>query len=163
MEKIKEIDLSEFVFELEEDTKMECLVHFAAPFTGGDECVLPKGTTFIISQSMRDDAFFIDPLVSKEEWIKLKDAMREKIRTGEYKDLYPRYQGVSFFITEEQLKTTPIKFISGNKEVLLDFITYKKWYWNMCLRQMGRPKKYDDVSDDYSPSELLLLKLMSQS
>ena len=37
----------ENVFELVEDTKMEFLVYFRAPFTGAGEIVVPAGTKFV--------------------------------------------------------------------------------------------------------------------
>lgn len=45
-EQIKALKVDENVFELVEDTELEYLVHFAAPFTGADICVIPKGTAF---------------------------------------------------------------------------------------------------------------------
>ena len=40
---IEALKIDENVFELVEDTELEYLVHFAAPFTGGDKCLVPKG------------------------------------------------------------------------------------------------------------------------
>ena len=57
---------------------------------------------------------------------------------------------VLFFITEEQIRTLPLKFACGVKERLLDCIMYQKCYRNKCLVAMGRPKEYLDVPDDYS-------------
>ena len=45
-EQIEVLKIDENVFELTEDTELEYLVHFAAPFTGADKCVVPKGTAF---------------------------------------------------------------------------------------------------------------------
>ena len=45
-EQIEALKIDENVFELTEDTELEYLVHFAAPFTGADKCIVPKGTTF---------------------------------------------------------------------------------------------------------------------
>lgn len=45
-EQIEVLKIDENVFELAEDTELEYLVHFAAPFTGADKCVIPKGTAF---------------------------------------------------------------------------------------------------------------------
>ena len=45
--------IDENVFELAEDAELEYLVHFAAPFTGGDKCMVPKGTAFAPHSPMR--------------------------------------------------------------------------------------------------------------
>ena len=45
-EQIEALKIDENVFELAEDAELEYLVHFAAPFTGGDKCMVPKGTAF---------------------------------------------------------------------------------------------------------------------
>jgi hypothetical protein len=39
-----------------------------------------------------------------------------------YENLFTRLQGFSFFITEEQLKTLPLKFRSGSAERLLEIM-----------------------------------------
>ena len=39
-----------------------------------------------------------------------------------YEDLFTRLQGFSFFITEEQLKTLPLKFRTGSAERLLEIM-----------------------------------------
>jgi hypothetical protein len=41
-EQIEALKIDENVFELAEDTELEYLVHFAAPFTGGDKCLVPR-------------------------------------------------------------------------------------------------------------------------
>ena len=45
-EQIEALKIDENVFELAEDAELEYLVHFAAPFTGGDKYMLPKGNCF---------------------------------------------------------------------------------------------------------------------
>ena len=45
-EQIEALKIDENVLELSADTELEYLVHFAAPFTGADKCVIPKGTAF---------------------------------------------------------------------------------------------------------------------
>lgn len=52
-EQIEALKIDENVFELVEDTEIEYLVHFAAPFTGGDKCIVPKGTAFAPSTDAR--------------------------------------------------------------------------------------------------------------
>ena len=58
-EQIESLKIDENVFELVEDTELEFLVHFAAPFTGGDKCWVPKGTVFAPHGPMRGDALYM--------------------------------------------------------------------------------------------------------
>ena len=117
-EQIKALKIDENVFELVEDTELEYLVHFAAPYTGGDKCLVPKGTAFAPSSPMRSDALYMR-LVGENEELYAKMENQVKIK---YEDLFFRLQGFSFFITEEQLKTLPLKFRSGSAERLLDIM-----------------------------------------
>ncbi len=117
-EQIKALKIDENVFELVEDTELEYLVHFAAPYTGGDKCLVPKGTAFAPSSPMRSDALYMR-LVGENEELYTKMETQVKIK---YEDLFFRLQGFSFFITEEQLKTLPLKFRSGSAERLLDIM-----------------------------------------
>ena len=118
-EQIKALKVDENVFELVEDTELEYLVHFAAPFTGADKCVIPKGTAFAPHSPMRGDALYMH-LVDGD-----RDALFARMEThvnGKYEDLFTRLQGFSFFITEEQLKTLPLKFRNGSAERLLEIM-----------------------------------------
>ena len=68
---------------------------------------------------MRDDALYMKPVgEDTEELIK---GMKEQVKVKSEK-YYPRLQGFSFFITEEQIKTLPLKFRSGSAERLLDIL-----------------------------------------
>ena len=118
-EQIKALKVDENVFELVEDTELEYLVHFAAPFTGADKCVIPKGTAFAPHSPMRGDALYMH-FVDGD-----RDALFARMEThvkGKYEDLFTRLQGFSFFITEEQIKTLPLKFRNGNAERLLEIM-----------------------------------------
>ena len=117
---IEALKIDEDVFELVEDTELEYLVHFAAPFTGSDKCLIPKGTAFAPHSPMRGDALYMHLVEENDELYK---EMEELVKTN-YEKLYTRLQGFSFFITEEQLKTLPLKFRSGSAERVLD-IMYK--------------------------------------
>ena len=118
-EKIKALKIDENVFELVENTEIEYLIHFAAPFTGGDSIMVPKGTAFVPDGPMRGDAFYMDLVDEGNEELYAK--MEEQVKAN-YENLFTRLQGFSFFITEEQLKTLPLKFRSGNAERLLDIM-----------------------------------------
>lgn len=118
-EQIEALKIDENVFELVEDTELEYLVHFAAPFTGADKCVVPKGTAFAPHSPMRDDALYMH-FVDGD-----KDALFEKMEDqvkAEYPELFTRLQGFSFFITEEQIKTLPLKFRSSSTERILEIM-----------------------------------------
>ena len=118
-EQIKALKVDENVFELVEDTELEYLVHFAAPFTGADKCVIPKGTAFAPYSPMRGDALYMH-LVDGD-----RDALFARMEAhvkDKYEDLFTRLQGFSFFITEEQLKTLPLKFRTGSAERLLEIM-----------------------------------------
>lgn len=117
-ELIEALKIDENVFELAEDTEIEYLVHFAAPFTGSDKCLVPKGTAFAAHGPMRADALYMHLVEDNEE---LYNKMEQQVKV-EYEDLFTRLQGFSFFITEEQLKTLPLKFRSGSAERVLDII-----------------------------------------
>ena len=117
---IEALKIDENVFELVEDTELEYLVHFAAPFTGDDKCIVPKGTAFAPHSPMRGGALYMHLVEENDELYK---RMEELVKIN-YERLYTRLQGFSFFITEEQLKTLPLKFRSGSAERVLE-IMYK--------------------------------------
>ena len=117
-EQIESMKIDENVFELVEDTELEYLVHFAAPFTGSDKCIIPKGTAFAPHSPMRGDALYMHLVEEDGELLK---RMEELVKVN-YEQLYTRLQGFSFFITEEQLQTIPLKFRSGSAERLLDIM-----------------------------------------
>lgn len=118
-EKIKALKIDENVFELVEDTEIEYLVHFAAPFTGGDSIMVPKGTAFAPDGPMRGDALYMHLVDEDNEELYAK--MEEQVKAN-YENLFTRLQGFSFFITEKQLKTLQLKFRSGSAERLLDIM-----------------------------------------
>jgi hypothetical protein len=66
--------------------------------------------------------------------------MEEQMKTS-YEQLYTRLQGFSFFITEKQLQTLPLKFRSGSAERLLDIMRQ--------LRSPLYPMIAGIVSEDY--------------
>ena len=118
-EQIEALKIDENVFELAEDTELEYLVHFAAPFTGADKCLIPKGTAFAPHSPMRGDALYMHLVDEECEGLYAKMEAQVKVN---YENLFTRLQGFSFFITEEQLKTLPLKFRSGSAERLLEIM-----------------------------------------
>lgn len=118
-EQIEALKIDENIFELMEDTELGYLVHFAAPFTGSDKCIVPKGTAFAPSSPMRGDALYMK--LMDEDNAALYKKMEELVKV-EYPNLFTRLQGFSFFITEEQLKTLPLKFRTGSAERLLEIM-----------------------------------------
>lgn len=118
-EQIESMKIDENVFELVKDTELEYLVHFAAPFTGSDKYMIPKGTVFAPHSPMRGDAFYMHLVEDNNDG--LLEKMRTQIKVN-YEQLYTRLQGFSFFITEEQLQTLPLKFRSGSAERLIEIM-----------------------------------------
>lgn len=115
---IKALKIDENVFELVEPTKLRCLHHFAAPFTGGGDYTLPPGLRFAPYSPMREDAFYLTMLDKNAS-----SSLREQI-INQAKCSYPektrnRLTGISFFITEDELKSLNLRFISGSRERLL--------------------------------------------
>lgn len=117
-EQLESMKIDENVFELTEDTELEYLVHFAAPFTGSDVCMVPKGTVFAPHGPMRGDALYMHLIGGNDE---LFNKMKELVKVN-YPNLFTRLQGFSFFITEEQLHTLPLKFRSGSVERVLEIM-----------------------------------------
>ena len=109
---VQSLKLEENVFELEEDTMVSYLIHLAAPYTDADGILVKKGTRFYPTGPMRDDAMYMR---ETEENRELKDRMIEQLIEND-RSLYPRLMGFSFYITEEELKTWKLKFISGSRE-----------------------------------------------
>ena len=118
-EQIEALKIDENVFELTEDTELEYLVHFAAPFTGGDKCVVPKGTAFAPHLPMQSDALYMHFVDGDKD--SLFDRMEAQVKVN-YENLFTRLQGFSFFITESQLKTLPLKFRNGSAKRLLEIM-----------------------------------------
>lgn len=119
IEQIKALKIDENVFELAEDTRLEYLVHFAAPFTGAGRCVIPKGTVFAAHGPMRDDALYLNFVDGDREALLARMKAQVKIK---YKDVFPRLQGFSFFITDVQIKKLPLRFRNGSVERLLEIL-----------------------------------------
>lgn len=117
-EQIEALKIDENIFELLEDTELEYLIHFAAPFTGSDKCMVPKGTAFAPNGPKNSEAFYMN-LFEEDEVLYKK--MEDLVKTN-FERLYTRLQGFSFFITEEQLQTLPLKFRSGSAERLLEIM-----------------------------------------
>ena len=113
---IESLNIGENVFVLANDIALEYLVHFAAPFTGSDCMVVPKGTCFALHGLMRDDAFYMHIV---EEGTMLFKRIEAQVQ-DKYPKLLSRFDGVSFFITEEQLKTLPLVFKTGSRERALE-------------------------------------------
>lgn len=118
-EQINALKIEENVFELAEDTELDFLIYFAAPFTGSAKCIIPKGTAFAPHSRMRSDALYMHVVDGDED--ALYEKMKEQVKS-KYEDLFDRIQGFSFFITEEQIKSLPLKFRSGSVERLLEII-----------------------------------------
>lgn len=80
--------------------------------------MVPKGTAFAPNGPKNSEAFYMN-LFEEDEVLYKK--MEDLVKTN-YERLYTRLQGFSFFITEEQLQTLPLKFRSGSAERLLEIM-----------------------------------------
>ena len=119
-EQIEALKIDENIFELAEDIELEYLVHFAAPFTGADKCIVPKGTAFAPHSPMRGDALYMHLVDGDKDELFARMEAHVEVK---YENLFTRLQGFSFFITEEQLKTLPLKFRNnGSAERLIEII-----------------------------------------
>ena len=78
-EQIESMKIDENVFELVEDTELEYLVHFAAPFTGSDKCIIPKGTAFAPHSPMRGDALYMHLVEEDGELLKRMEDDRDRL------------------------------------------------------------------------------------
>lgn len=116
IEYIESLNINENVFELKEDTNIGFLSHYAAPYTGGGEIVVPAGVRFAAYGPMRDDAMYMDIIGKNEE---LNARMVVQANT-ECPQLAKRLMGFSFFITEEEVERLNLNFVEGSKERLLE-------------------------------------------
>ena len=112
---MESLHIEDNVFELEEDTVLSYLVHYAAPFTGGGQITVPAGTRFAVHGPMREDAFYMQ-LIKEDETLLNKMCAQEEAKI---KKLADRLTGFTFYITEKEVKTLPLSFVNGSKERLL--------------------------------------------
>lgn len=117
---IESLNIEENIFELCEKTTIGYLVQYSAPFTGAGEHEIPTGTRFYLDGIMRDDTFYMHIVEENFNEI-LYNELVEKEKKSMPK-LSHRFGGFSFYITEEQLKTLPLKFISGSRENSLEIL-----------------------------------------
>jgi hypothetical protein len=123
---IPQIKAGEYIFELMNEMAIGYLIYYVAPFTGGSQYFVPAGFKFTLTQSMREDAFYISPIDNdKNEEERLFAKMLEKS-----KNLDPKYAnritGFSFFITEEQLRTSQLKLLKGEIDIIFEIIKKQK-------------------------------------
>lgn len=144
----------ENVFELVEDTKMEFLVHFRAPFTGAGEIVVPAGTKFYAHGNMRDDAIYIHPVGPEKELLERMN----KQEAAHYPELANKLNGYSFFITEDNLRTWKLKYHSGSSERLLEILRLIIEHHNESYRRLY-PVETQPVQEPNSVFKRILGKL----
>lgn len=117
-EYIKSLCLGDNIFEFITDTEIRYLIHFAAPLTGGGKILIHVGIKFAPYGPMRDDALYIG-LVEDNDNLLHQMLQQEK---DNHPGLANRIQGFSFFITEEEIKKSNLKFVNGSKERVLEII-----------------------------------------
>lgn len=116
IEYIESLHINENVFELQEDTTIGYLSHYAAPYTGGGEIVVPACARFAAYGPMRGDALYMD-LIGANEELHARMVEQEK---AECPQLANRLMGFSFFITEDEVEKLNLKFVAGSKKRLLE-------------------------------------------
>lgn len=130
IEKLKDVlkTPGSIIFKLRKDTTIGFLTHYAAPFTGGGQCVVPTGFKFAVHSTMRDDAFYMLPFENESEKNdSLISTMRE-ISVKNSPEFTNRITGFVFYITEKQLSDGSLHFLRGNKNILLEIIEKQKVY-----------------------------------
>lgn len=115
---IESLNIVNNTFVLEEDTTIEFLIHFAAPFTGTDSITVPKGTCFALYGPTRDDAFYMSLVEDDSSLLKRMEIQVQ----NKYPKISNRFAGFSFFITEEQLNTLPLFFKTGSRDRALEIL-----------------------------------------
>lgn len=118
---IESLKMEDNVFELEEDTEFEYLVHYAAPYTGLGSCVVPKGIRFAPHCMKDSSSLYILVTDDSDEALtkRMFEDMVNMLKEHEPR-LAPRLSGFSFFITENQVEELPLHFLSGSKQRLLE-------------------------------------------
>lgn len=152
-EYIESLKISENVFELQEDTTIGYLSHYAAPYTGGGEIVVPAGVRFAAYGPMRDDAMYMD-LIGENEKLHARMVEQEK---AECPQLANRLMGFSFFITEEEVEKLNLDFVGGSRKRLLEIF--------QLIREANRVKctsscdvnnaLHDDKRSESQPSDVV--------
>lgn len=115
-EYIESLHIEDNVFALKEDTILNYLVHYAAPFTGDGQIVVPAGMKFAAHGPMRCDTLYMHPIEEDEALCK---RMEEKEKAN-IPQLANRLAGFSFYITKEEVKNLKLDFVAGSKERLLE-------------------------------------------
>ena len=106
---IKSLNIEENIFELTENCEIKYLIQCYAPCTLSGEHLISVGTKFCLDGIMRNDIFYMHIIEDKNTESLIK-AMMDKEKNN-YPELAKekRLAGFSFFITEEQLQTLPLK------------------------------------------------------
>ncbi len=123
---IPQINTGEYVFELMTEMDIEYLIYYAAPFTGGSHCSVPAGFKFTLTQSMREDAFYMSLFEnekSEEERLLAKMLEASKKLDPKYAN---RITGFSFYITGEQLRSSRLKILKGELGTIFEIIKKRK-------------------------------------
>ena len=116
---IESLNIEDNVFELKENCTISYLVHYFAPYTGIGQYEIPAGVKFRLYSPMRDNALYMD--IVENNNCDLFDILVSKEKEN-VPQLSTRLSGFSFFITEEQLTSLPLHFVSGSRERSLEII-----------------------------------------
>ena len=118
------------VIEFTEDTKLEYLIHYAAPYTGNGRTIVPKGTRLQLHQYMNDLCFYVNAIDSNLE----KDLWKKENEIeGPLKD---RCTGISLFVyisTFFRRSTIFLKGVMLFMAAVPNFMTISTQLREMCL------------------------------
>lgn len=130
-----------FIFELRKDTTIGFLTHYASPFTGGGQCIVPTGFKFVVHSTMRDDAFYMLPFENEPEKDESLISTMREISVKNTPEFANRITGFVFYITEKQLRSGILNFLRGDINILLELIEKQKAYteyWKNPENQLKR-------------------------
>lgn len=101
---------------------MHYAVHLSAPATGGAQCEIPSGTSFVIRQRRGSNSFYAK-LVEDSPDLFQKMRNQAIIDNSDIFQIEERIVGFSVYVTEEDLEALQIRFLCPeNKEDALKML-----------------------------------------
>ena len=116
------LKIEENIFELQEHTILHYLVHYAAPYTGSGEYMIPAGVRFALHGPMRPDAWYMH-MVEENDILVKQIFEHEKLKLPKVAN---RLSGFTFYITKDELEKLNLKFVAGSRKRLIDSIRILK-------------------------------------
>ena len=114
---IESLNIEDNVFELKENSVINYLVQYFAPYTGAGEYEIPAGTRFCMHGPMGTGTMYMDIVGDIDD--NLLESLMEREKAA-IPQLSTRISGFSFYITMKQMRELPLNFISGSRERCLE-------------------------------------------